>query len=45
MRAVGFSAGGDGGRKAPEPSAGPQFATRLLRQSAIAEQSRFMSTR
>ena len=36
-----FSAGGDGGRRAPEHA----IRTRRLRQPAIAEQSRFMSTR
>src|SRR5215831_16747419 len=37
------SAGGDGGRKPPETSGAT--GTRRLRQPAIAEQSRFMSTR
>jgi hypothetical protein len=40
-RAVAFSAGGDGGRRSPELP----IRTRRLRQPAIAEQSRFMSTR
>jgi ABC-type uncharacterized transport system substrate-binding protein len=41
---VAFSAGGDGGGKSPE-HLGYQTRIRRLRQPAIAEQSRFMSTR
>jgi hypothetical protein len=41
---VAFSAGGDGGGKSPE-HLGYQTRIRGLRQPAIAEQSRFMSTR